>query len=143
VGLCQPLRAAGVADPYREGVVVEGLNLGGPVVGRDVAGEAAENVICSEGGVRRENAYLKVAELVGGEFAVSEEDESCIESLNSAVDLDVIGGEEALDGFKIALGKGGPEMLFLSDDFYRGRWRGQRLCTRLGDGRDREECSKE
>jgi hypothetical protein len=108
VGLCQPLRASGVANPYRQRIVVEGLNRGRPVAGCGVAGEAAENVIRSEGGVRRKNAHLKVAELVGGKFAVSEEDESCIKSLNIAVDLDIIGGEEALDGFEIALGKSGP-----------------------------------
>src|ERR1700722_18116409 len=135
--------ASGAADPYRQGVVVEGLNSGRPVLGRVIAGEAAENTIRSKRGVRREDAYLQVAELVRREFAVSQEDECCIESLNTAVDLDVIGGEEALDGFKIALGKGGPEMLLLRDDVYRGRWRVCRFGTRLGDGRDREQCSKE
>ncbi len=45
-----------------------------------------------------------------------EEDESCIERLNVAIYLDVVGGKKAADGIEVTFGKGGPQMLLLSDN---------------------------
>ena len=71
-----------------------------------------------------------------------EEDESGVEGLDLAVDLYVVGGEQVADGVEIALGKGGPEVLLLGDDFY-GFWGGLGLGLSLGlsldQGGDREE----
>ena len=75
-----------------------------------------------------------------------EEDESCIERLNVGIDLNVIRSEEAADGIEITFGKGGPKVLLLSDDLdgcRGGVWRFGGLSTRLGEGRDREECGQE
>ena len=58
MGLGLPLCGAGGADPDGEGVVVEGPGLR---FGVGVAGEGAEDVVGGEGGVRGEDADLKVA----------------------------------------------------------------------------------
>jgi hypothetical protein len=135
VGLHQPLRATGVAYPYGEGVVVEGLDLGA----FGLAGEAAEDVICSDRRVRSEDADLEVAQFVRSEPAVFKEDEGGIECLNAVVDPDVVGGEEAADGTEIAFCKGRPEVLLLCDDFDGLHREVRCLGANLGKGRHREK----
>jgi len=97
-------------------------------------------VVRGESGVWGEDADLKVAELVGGQLAVLEEDEGGVERLNCGVDLNVVGSEEIFDGVEIAFGEGGPEVLFEGGDFYGGRGCGHGLALRGGEGGgDREE----
>ncbi len=96
-------------------------------------------MVGGEGGVWGEDADLEVAEFVGGQLAVLEEDEGGVEGLDGGVDLNVVGGEEIFDGIKIALGEGGPEVLLERGDFYGGRGCGHGLALRRGEGGDREE----
>ena len=126
MGLDQPLRSIGLADPHSDGVVVVVLPLG------FVAGAAAEGVhgmVGSESGIRREDADLEIAKLVGLELAVLEIDQKGIDGLNMIVDFNEILREEAADSRKAAFSHGCPEMLLQIDDFDRSGARG------LGKGR--------
>jgi len=62
VGLGEPLAGTGLAYPNSRGVVVVAFSLG-VVCGAAV--ECVDDVVGGEGGVRREDAKLKIAELVG------------------------------------------------------------------------------
>jgi hypothetical protein len=128
-----------MAHPYCEGVVVEGSDLRA----FGVAGEAAENAIGGDRGVWSKNADLEVAQFVGGELAAFKKDEGGIECLNIAIDLNVVGGEEAADSIEITFRKGGPEVLLLGDNF-NGRRRGVRgLGSNPRERRDREKEEEE
>lgn len=118
MGLGQPLRAGGLTGPDGQGVIVERFDFG---LGLCIAGVGAEYVVGGEGRVWCENADLKVAKFIGGQLAVFEEDKCGIERLDGAIDLNVVGGEEAADGIKIALCKRGPEVLFEGCNFDGGR----------------------
>jgi hypothetical protein len=139
MGLSEPLRAAGLANPNGQGVVVERF---GFMFSVGIARKAAEDSIRSDRGVRRKDSDLQVAEFVRGQLAVFEEDESGIQGLNRAIHLDVVRGEEAADGIEIALGERGPQVLLLVDDFdgSERRCSGLRLCN--GEWGDRENEKK-
>jgi hypothetical protein len=72
---------------------------------------------------------------------VFEEDQRSVEGLDRAVNQNEVGGEEAPDSVKVALGKGGPEVLLLGDDLDGRRRRRQGLDLGLGgsQGGDREK----
>ena len=63
MSLGKPLRAAGLANPDGQRVVVEGPGFG---CGVGVACKAAQDVIGGKSRVWREDADLKIAEFVGG-----------------------------------------------------------------------------
>ena len=109
VGLDQPFRGVGLADPDGDGVVVVGLCLG--IVG-GAAVDGVDNVVGGEGGVGAEDADLQITEFVGLDLAVLEGDEERIDCLDSVVDLDEVFGEEVADGGEVAFGHRGPEVLF-------------------------------
>lgn len=137
MGLSEPLRAAGLANPDGQGVVVEGFGFGFAV---GVARKAAEDAIRGDCGVRCQNPHLKVAKFVRIQLAVFEEDQSGIQGLNRVIHLDVVRSEEAADGIEIALRECGPQVLLLVDNFDRGGGcrSGLDLGLRDGEWGDRE-----
>jgi hypothetical protein len=129
MGLNEPFRGVGLADPDSDGVVVVVFHLG-VVFGAAV--ESVDYMISSKGRVWAENANLEVAEFVGLELAVPESDEYGVRGLDLVVYLDEVFGEEAADCSEISFCHGGPEILFEIYDLYRGRscvlglrWRSQ------------------
>jgi hypothetical protein len=129
-----------LADPYGDGVVVVVLPLGF-VAGAAV--EGVDDVVGSEGGIRREDADLEVAELIGFELAVLEVDQKCIDGLDTVVDFDEILREEVANGGEVAFGHGGPEMLLEIYDFDGGGgWARDLSEGRCGEGQqEREEAT--
>ena len=90
VGLDQPLRSTGLAYPDGGGVVVVALALR---IVFCAAVDGVDDVVGGEGGVRREDANLDVAEFVGLELAMLEGDHKGVDGLDAIVDLDEVFGE--------------------------------------------------
>ena len=117
VGLNQPLGGTGLSDPDSRGIVVVALAL------RFVVGPAVEGIddmIRGESRVRREDANLEIAELVGLELAVLQVNEESVDGLDLVVNFNEIPGEKTANGGEVPLGHRGPEMLFEVDDFNGG-----------------------
>ena len=140
MGLGQPLAGAGLAHPDCRGVVVVVFALG---VVAGAAVECVDDVVGGEGGVRREDANLKIAEFVGLELAVLQIDQESVDGLDVVIHFDEIFGEEAANRGEVAFGHGGPEMLLEVDDFDGGGERAGSLSKRRQGKCDGESQKEE
>jgi hypothetical protein len=130
VNLGKPSPALRLSNPDGYGVIVI-VPERGFVCGAAV--ERIDHVISGQCRVWRQNANLEIAKFVGLEFAVLQCDQERIESLNVLVNVDEVRCKQAVDGRKVALRHGRPEILFQLDDIDGGRkWR---------SGRGLRECS--
>jgi hypothetical protein len=137
MGLDQPSRGAGLTNPHGRGVVVIVLALG--LVFR-AAVEGVDDVIGREGGVRREDANLKVAELVRLELAVFQADQQGVDCLDVIIHFNEVFGEEASHSGEVAFGHCCPEMLLEVDDLDRSRsWGGGLRRQGCGECKKKEE----
>ena len=102
-----------MTDPEGNGVVVVVFPLG---VVAGTAVEGVDDVIGREGRVRREDANLEIAELVGLHLAVFQPDQQSIRCFDVVVDCDEVLSEKAADRGEVTFGHPGPEMLLEVDD---------------------------
>jgi hypothetical protein len=129
-----------LAHPYSDGVVVVVLSLRFVI---STAVESVDDMVGGEGGVRREDADLEVAELVGLKLAVLEVDQKCIDGLDTVFDFDEILREEVANAGEVSFSHSGPEML-LEIYYFDG---GGGWARGLGEGRcgegqqEREEAT--
>jgi hypothetical protein len=135
MGLDQPLRGAGLANPHGSGVVVIVLALGLVV---SAAVEGVDDVIGREGGVRREDANLQVAKLIRFELAVLQVDQQSVDCLDVIIHFDEVFGEEAAYCGEVTFGHGGPQILFEIDDLDRSGSSGLSR-RRYGERKEEEE----
>src|ERR1700736_827167 len=126
-----------LADPDSGGVIIVTLALGF-VLGAAV--EGVDGVIGSEGGGRREDANLGVAEFVRLELAVLQADQKRVDSLDTVIHFQKIFGEETADCGEVTFCHGGPEMRLEVDDLDRGRgWVRDLRRGRCGECQEKEE----